>query len=109
MNRKILLLASVFLSGSVLAAAAQTGGSPGSGMGSGAISATTHCLDTATGQPRLKSAAAGSGSGSGSSMGGSSSSSSGMAAGSGGSTSTTGSAPASGSASGSAAANLPRC
>jgi hypothetical protein len=111
MNGKILLLASVFLGGSVLAAAAQSGTGSGMGSGSGSISAATHCLDKATGQPKLKSAAAGSGSGAGS-MGSSGTSGSSANTGSGsrsgsagaGSGSTTGSGGMAGSA-----ANLPSC
>jgi hypothetical protein len=114
MNGKTLLLASVFLGGSVLAAAAQSGtGTPGMGSGSGSISAATHCLDQATGQPRLKTASSGSGSGS---MGGTSGSASSGMSGSGSGTKPDGSASTSGGSTtgsggmpGSSAANLPSC
>lgn len=55
MNHKTLLLASAFLAGSILAAGAQSGGNSGAGSSaSSAVSASTHCMDQATGQPKLK-------------------------------------------------------
>src|SRR5436190_14616927 len=66
MTRKTILLASVFLSGSVLAAVAQSSSPSSPSAGFGTISPATHCLDQATGQPKLKTAASGSASGSGS-------------------------------------------
>lgn len=111
---KTLLLASAFVAGGALAAAAQTGTSPGStGAGAGGeISAATHCKDS-SGNIQLKSAmsgsdAAGSTTGSGSASGGTTpGSGSGMS----GSTSGPGSTGSGMGASGSSAAatNLPAC
>lgn len=113
---KTLLLASAFVAGGALVAAAQTGTSPGStGAGAGAageISAATHCKDS-SGNIQLKSAmsgsdAAGSTTGSGSASGGTTpGSGSGMS----GSTSGPGSTGSGMGASGSSAAatNLPAC
>jgi hypothetical protein len=102
-NAKTLFLAAAFLSGSVFAAGAQTGSSSSS-SGSG-VSAATHCMDQATGQPRLKTASSGNlGSGSGSTSGSASGSASGA----------TGSGSGMGSSGGmsggaSAATRLPNC
>jgi hypothetical protein len=54
------LVASALVASGAMAANAQTSTSPGSGTGSGSISAATHCKD-AQGQAQLKSAIAGPG------------------------------------------------
>lgn len=56
MKIKSLLLASAFAAAGIYAASAQTSSPPASG--SGQVSAATHCKDAATGQVKLKSAAA---------------------------------------------------
>ena len=103
-NGKTLFLAVAFLAGSAFAAGAQTGSGTSSPGASGNVSAATHCLDQATGQPKLKTAA---GAG-GSSLAGSTA---GSASGSGSSStgSTSGSGSPGGMSGGSAAANLPKC
>jgi hypothetical protein len=97
---KTVLLASAFLAGGMLAAAAQSTGTPSAGA-TGGISAATHCKD-AQGNARLKTAASGSSSSMPSNSGsatGSSSSGSGM----------TGDATSGTSDSAAVAANLPPC
>lgn len=64
---KSVLLASAFLAGGMLAAAAQTSTTPSAGA-SGSISAATHCKD-AQGNAKLKTAASGGSAGSPSTSG----------------------------------------
>lgn len=106
MTIKALLLASAFAAAGIYAASAQTSSPPASG--SGQVSATTHCKDAATGQVKLKSAAATSSPGA-STSGSAGTSPGGTTTGAAGTSPSAGAPSGSTSASSPAAANLPNC
>jgi hypothetical protein len=96
-------LASAFVGGSVVIAAAQSTSQNWMNAPAGGWSSATHCIDRVTQQPKLKNAAAPSGAASGSTVGSSTASPSGSAS------STSGSASGSASSGSGSTAGLQPC